>query len=85
LYNAFIKTKLKPYLYEKILLVGKQLTHVPPANELVIKDAEYFAAPDLLKVQEVFKKNKTMSAGKRHLLKKEQGNIKGIILFNFLS
>jgi hypothetical protein len=42
---------------KKILLVGKRLMQVPPANELAIKDVAYFAAADLLKVQEVFEKN----------------------------
>jgi hypothetical protein len=42
---------------KKILLVGKRLIQVPPANELAIKDVAYFAAADLLKVQEVFEKN----------------------------
>jgi hypothetical protein len=42
---------------KKILLVGKRLMQVPPANELAIKDVAYFAAADLLKVQKVFEKN----------------------------
>ena len=42
---------------KKILLVGKQLTKIPSADELVIKDAEYFAAADLSRVQQVFAKN----------------------------
>ena len=41
---------------KKILLVGKQLTEVPP--DLMIKDAQYFAAPDLKTSQQVFEKNK---------------------------
>jgi hypothetical protein len=40
---------------KKILLVGKQLTSVPP--KLPIRDAQYFAAPDLKTVQQVFEKN----------------------------
>ena len=40
---------------KKILLVGKQLTTVPP--ELNIKDAQFFAAPDLKTAQQVFEKN----------------------------
>ena len=40
---------------KKILLVGKQLTSVPP--QLTIKDAQFFAAPDLKTAQEVFEKN----------------------------
>lgn len=40
---------------KKILLVGKALTVVPP--QLVINDVEYFAAPDLMTVQQVFEKN----------------------------
>ena len=40
---------------KKILLVGKQLTSIPP--QLAIKDARYFAAPDLNTVQQVFEKN----------------------------
>ena len=40
---------------EKILLIGKQLTGIPP--QLAIKNAEYFAAPDLNTVQQVFEKN----------------------------
>lgn len=42
---------------KKILLVGKQLTNIPSGDELIIKDAEYFAAPDLSHVQQVFAKN----------------------------
>jgi len=40
---------------KKILLVGKQLTSVPP--DLNIKDAQYFAAPDLKAAQQIFEKN----------------------------
>ncbi|HEV8507247.1 MAG TPA: hypothetical protein VGQ53_17675 [Chitinophagaceae bacterium] len=40
---------------KKILLVGKQLTSVPP--QLNVKDVQYFAAPDLKTVQEIFGKN----------------------------
>lgn len=40
---------------KKILLVGKQLTGIPP--QLNIKDVQYFAAPDLKTVQEIFEKN----------------------------
>ena len=40
---------------EKILLIGKQLTSIPP--ELAIKDAQYFAASDLNTVQQIFEKN----------------------------
>jgi hypothetical protein len=42
---------------KKILLVGKLLTNIPPADQLTIKDAEYFAAPGLLEVQKVFETN----------------------------
>ena len=42
---------------KKILLVGKALTTVPPLDQLTIKDIEYFAAPDLRTVQQVFEKN----------------------------
>ena len=42
---------------KKILLVGKQLTSVPP--QLTIKDAQFFAAPDLKTAQQVFEKNNT--------------------------
>ncbi|TMI88153.1 MAG: hypothetical protein E6H06_19305 [Bacteroidetes bacterium] len=42
---------------KKILLVGKLLTNIPPADQLTIKDAEYFAAPGLAEVQQVFEKN----------------------------
>ena len=42
---------------KKILLVGKLLTNIPPADLLSIKDAEYFAAPGLSEVQQVFEKN----------------------------
>ena len=41
---------------KKILLVGKSLTSVPP-GPLTIKDVQYFAAPDLKTVQQVFGKN----------------------------
>src|ERR1700741_3129272 len=37
---------------KKILLVGKQLTSVPP--QLIIENGEYFAAPDLKTVQQIF-------------------------------
>ena len=40
---------------KKILLVGKQLTSVPP--QLTIKESQFFAAPDLKTAQEVFEKN----------------------------
>ena len=42
---------------KKILLVGKLLTNIPPADQLTIKDAEYFAAPGLAEVQQIFEKN----------------------------
>ena len=42
---------------KKILLVGKQLTSVPPLDELNIKDVRYFAAPDLKTARQVFEKN----------------------------
>ena len=42
---------------KKILLVGKQLTSAPPMNQLTIKDVQYFAAPDLKTVEQVFEKN----------------------------
>jgi hypothetical protein len=37
---------------KKILLIGKQLTSVPP--QLIIENVEYFAAPDLKTVQQIF-------------------------------
>ena len=40
---------------KKILLVGKQLTEVPPG--LNIKNVQYFAAPDLDTAQQVFERN----------------------------
>src|SRR4030095_3851186 len=42
---------------KRILLVGKQLTSVPPLNQLTTKDVQYFAAPDLKTAQQVFEKN----------------------------
>jgi len=42
---------------KKIVLVGKQLTNVPPPEELSMKNAEYLAAPGLAEVQEIFKKH----------------------------
>jgi|SRR5438034_330356 len=42
---------------KKILLVGKLLTNSPSADLLTIKDAEYFAAPGLSEVKQVFEKN----------------------------
>ena len=39
------------------MLVGKQLTSAPPMNQLTIKDVQYFAAPDLKTVEQVFEKN----------------------------
>jgi hypothetical protein len=43
---------------KKILLVGKMLTKVPPADQLALKDAAYFAAGDLPGVQKIFESNK---------------------------
>ena len=40
---------------KKILLVGKQLTSIPP--QLNIKNAQFFAAPDLKTAQLAFEKN----------------------------
>jgi hypothetical protein len=37
---------------KKILLVGNSLTTVPPLEQLVIKDVEYFAAPPFFVVHE---------------------------------
>ena len=37
---------------KKILLIGKQLTSVPP--QLIIENVEYFAAADLRTVQQIF-------------------------------
>lgn len=42
---------------KKILLVGKSLTSVPPLDQLTIKDVEYFAAPSLTAVQQIFGQN----------------------------
>jgi len=42
---------------KKVLLVGKQLTTVPPLDQLNIKDVQYFAATDLKTTQQVFKEN----------------------------
>lgn|SRR5689334_6795342 len=42
---------------KKILLVGKQLTSVPPLDQLQVKDVEYFAAPDIKTVQQTFETN----------------------------
>jgi hypothetical protein len=42
---------------KKILLVGKSFTTVPPLDQLIIKEAQYFAAPGLPEVQQVFEKN----------------------------
>jgi len=42
---------------KKILLVGKQLTSVPPLDQLTTKDVQYFAAPDLKTAQQIFEKN----------------------------
>src|SRR5215467_7407603 len=42
---------------KKILLVGKSLTEVPPLDQLRIKDVQYFAAPDIITVQQVFEKS----------------------------
>ena len=42
---------------KKILLVGKQLTNVPPPGQLNIKNVQYFAAPDLKTVQHIFNEN----------------------------
>ena len=42
---------------KKILLVGKQLTSVPALDQLNIRDIQYFAAPDLKTIQDIFEKN----------------------------
>jgi hypothetical protein len=42
---------------KKVLLIGKQLTNVPDADQLTVKDAEYFAASSLAEAQQVFEKN----------------------------
>jgi hypothetical protein len=42
---------------KKILLVGKSLTSVPAMDQLTIKNAQYFAAPSLIVVQQVFEEN----------------------------
>ncbi|HEY6975807.1 MAG TPA: hypothetical protein VH396_05940 [Chitinophagaceae bacterium] len=42
---------------KKVLLIGKQLTKVPAADQLTVKDAEYFAASGLAEAQQVFKQN----------------------------
>jgi len=42
---------------KKILLVGKSLTDVPPLDQLRVKDVQYFAAPSLMVVQQIFEKN----------------------------
>lgn len=42
---------------KKILLVGKSLTNIPAPDLLTIKNARYFAAPDLTGVQKIFENN----------------------------
>ena len=42
---------------KKILLIGKLLTNIPSPDQLTIKDVEYFAAPGLSEVRQVFEKN----------------------------
>ena len=42
---------------KKILLVGKQLNNIPPAEQLSIRDASYFAAPGLTEVRDIFEQN----------------------------
>src|SRR5215471_16107034 len=42
---------------KKVLLVGRMLVNVPPADQLTAKKAEYFAAPGLPEVQHVFETN----------------------------
>lgn len=42
---------------KKILLVGKSLRTVPTIDQLTIKHVEYFAAPDLTTVKQVFERN----------------------------
>ena len=42
---------------KKVLLVGKQLTNVPAADQLTVKDVEYFAASGLAEAQQVFEQN----------------------------
>ena len=42
---------------KRILLVGKQLTSIPPLGQLNIKNVQYFAAHNLKTVQQIFKEN----------------------------
>ena len=43
---------------KKVLLIGRALTNVPPADKIGVKNIELFAAPSLAEVQHVFATNK---------------------------
>ena len=45
---------------KKVLLIGRQLTTVPPAGEVPMKNIELFAAPSLTEVKQVFANNKNV-------------------------
>ena len=42
---------------KKVLLVGKQLTNIPPMEKLAVKNIALFAAATLADVQRVFAEN----------------------------
>jgi hypothetical protein len=42
---------------KKVLLAGRLLTNVPPADQLTVKNVAYFAASNLAEVQQVFAQN----------------------------
>jgi hypothetical protein len=42
---------------KKVLLIGRQLAKVPQADQLIIKNIEYFAADSLANAQKIFEQN----------------------------
>src|SRR6516164_1035780 len=42
---------------KKVLLIGRQLVKVPQADQLIIKNIEYFAADSLANAQKIFEQN----------------------------
>jgi len=45
---------------KKVLLIGRQLTNVPPADTIAVKNIELFAASSLTEVKQVFANNKNV-------------------------
>jgi len=45
---------------KKVLLVGRQLTNIPPADKIPVKNIKLFAASSLAEVNQVFANNKNV-------------------------